>query len=89
MKRLEEKVFGVVQGVFYRAFLKNEAKKLGLVGEARNLSDGSVQIIAEGTEEVLQKFLDSFEKGHPYARVERIEKVWSEARGNFSGFSYF
>ena len=48
-KRIEIKVLGMVQGVFFRATTRDVAGKLGLKGTVRNMRDGSVEIIAEGT----------------------------------------
>ncbi len=48
-KRIEIKVLGMVQGVFFRSTTRDKAKKLGLKGTVRNMRDGSVEIIAEGT----------------------------------------
>jgi len=46
--RARIRVTGVVQGVGYRFFVRNVAASLGLAGEVRNLSDGSVEVVAEG-----------------------------------------
>lgn len=85
-KRLECIVRGEVQGVSYRAFVKETARGLGLVGFARNLADGAVEAVAEGEEEKLKTLLRALEEDHPYAHVERVAAVWSEPTGEFADF---
>ena len=46
MTRADVLIIGRVQGVFYRASAQQEAMRLGLVGEVRNLPDGSVEVVA-------------------------------------------
>jgi acylphosphatase len=86
MRRLELHIFGEVQGVSYRAFAQREAEKLGLVGYACNLPDGSVEVVVEGKAYELEAFLTHLREKHPFAQVERIEETWSPATGAFSDF---
>lgn len=86
MKRVHVFVSGRVQGVFFRAFAKNEADKLGLKGVARNLADGRVEVVAEGNKEELKQFLDILKSQHPFAIVSNIEIKWSDATKEFDGF---
>jgi acylphosphatase len=82
------RVSGKVQGVFFRASARNEALRLGLHGHARNLSDGSVEVIAEGSDEALQELEQWLRKGPPAARVDEV--VRSRHDGDVqSGFSVF
>jgi len=48
-------ISGRVQGVFYRASAQQEAMRLGLVGEVRNLPDGQVEAIVEGPKECVEE----------------------------------
>lgn len=57
IKHLNIKIYGQVQGVFFRASAKEEAEKLGVKIFPRNETDGSVFIEAEGEEEKLKKFV--------------------------------
>jgi len=72
-KRLEARVYGFVQGVGFRYFVKRNALKLGLSGYAKNLPDGSVEVVAEGSEESLLKLLHYLREGSPYSRVEKVD----------------
>ncbi len=66
-------ITGKVQGVFFRQSAKEKALELGLSGEAKNLRDGNVHIIASGTQEQLAAFTDWCKKGPPRADVTGVE----------------
>jgi len=85
-KRLEAQVFGVVQGVGFRMFVRREARRQGLSGCVRNCADGSVEAVAEGTEAQLRELLQALARGPHGSRVDRVESRWLEARGEFAGF---
>ncbi|MEW6329085.1 MAG: acylphosphatase [Candidatus Micrarchaeota archaeon] len=84
--RVNVKIFGLVQGVFFRAHTKDKARELGLAGWVRNSPDGSVECVAEGERGALEKFLAWCRTGPPSSRVERVEEQWLEFRGEFSSF---
>ena len=86
-KRLEARIHGVVQGVWFRASTRDQANRLGgLTGWVRNRVDGSVELVAEGPEETLQRLLAWCRQGPPGASVDEIQTTWSEPRGEFSQF---
>jgi len=84
--RVEVVISGRVQGVFYRASAQQEAMRLGLVGEVRNLPDGSVEAIAEGLRERIEDFIAWCRRGPPAAEVDNVRVRWSAARGEFRTF---
>lgn len=86
MKRMRIRVGGRVQGVFYRANTEKEAKSLELTGFVRNLSDGGVEITAEGDKESLEKLALWCQKGPPSAKVDEFDLSWEEPTGEFSDF---
>ncbi|MCS7208913.1 MAG: acylphosphatase [Fimbriimonadales bacterium] len=86
MQRLTAQVYGLVQGVGYRAFVQAEAQRLGLSGYVRNCMDGSVEVVAEGEPAQLEAFLNALRRGSVGARVREIECIWSEATGEFPYF---
>lgn len=89
MQHLNIKIFGRVQGVFFRLSAQYTAKKLSITGFVRNESDGTVYIEAEGKEENLQKFLTWCKKGPPWALVENIDFEYSTKLNNFPSFVIF
>lgn len=85
IKHLNIKVYGQVQGIFFRATAKEEAEKLGIKGFARNEPDGTVYIEAEGDKDNLDKFFAWCQKGPSLAKVEKV-KITEGPLKNFSGF---
>ncbi len=77
---------GKVQGVGFRYFTRNLAKKYGLKGYVRNLPDGTVEILAEGDEQTLRKFLEEVEKGPPLAEVTHMRFQFEDKEGGFEDF---
>lgn len=88
VKHLNIKISGFVQGIFYRATAKEEAEKHNITGFARNESDGSVYIEAEGEEENLDKFISWCHKGPPLAKVEKV-KTEEDSLKNFPSFNIY
>lgn len=84
-RHLSIKVYGKVQGVFYRATAKEVADSLGVKGFVRNQSDGSVYIEAEGTQAQLKQLVDWCSSGPPRAVVSNVEI----ADGTTVGFTAF
>jgi acylphosphatase len=85
MKHYNITVSGKVQGVFYRQSTLDIANQLGLSGFVRNETNGNVYIEAEGTEELLSKFLEWCKKGPPRAAVNHVKFSEGEIK-NFSSF---
>ncbi len=65
-------VSGRVQGVFFRASTREEARRLGLSGYARNLADGRVEVLACGPRAAVAELRDWLRQGPPLARVEAL-----------------
>ncbi len=80
-------IYGLVQGVFFRAHMQDEAIDLGVSGWVRNLQDGRVEAVLEGDEEVVRRLLKWCEKGPPAARVTDVKPTFEKHKGEFSGFS--
>ena len=72
------RITGRVQGVFFRLWTQEFASKLGLSGTVRNRSDGSVEVHALGSEEVLEAFQAGLWEGPPASSVDGVEVVESE-----------
>ena len=67
-------VSGRVQGVFFRASARDEALRLKLCGYAKNLADGTVELLACGDEAALDALERWLRRGPPAARVERVQR---------------
>lgn len=67
-------VSGHVQGVFFRASTQMRARGLGLVGRARNLDDGRVEVIAQGSDAALDALGRWLHDGPPAARVDAVAR---------------
>jgi acylphosphatase len=67
------RVTGRVQGVSYRAFAQRLARQLGVMGHARNLPDGSVEVLACGAPEAVAGLCEWLRRGPPHAEVTALE----------------
>ena len=79
-------ITGMVQGVLFRHSAKAQAEMLGLSGCAKNMDNGSVEIVAEGKRDNLEKLLQWAREGLRHAKVESIDYTWGEPTGTFSEF---
>jgi len=77
-------VYGWVQGVGFRAYVRWRAKELGLKGYAKNLPDGTVEVVAEGPEEALRKLADYLYVGP--GRVDDVRWEIVAGGGEFEDF---
>ncbi len=79
-------VTGKVQGVFFRSFVQEQADSLGLSGWVRNLKDGKLEILAQGSEENLKALKERLLQGPPLAQVQNIEANWTDYDKTYHGF---
>jgi len=86
MQRVHIIIHGFVQGVFFRSNTKRVALNLGLKGYARNLADGSVEVVAEGPESKIKELIDFCKKGPESAQVTKIDVKFENARDEFDSF---
>ena len=85
-KRIQLVIRGRVQGVYFRASAKREARQLGLTGWVKNRKDGAVELIAEGEEDQIKDFLSWAQHGPSTARVDRVETRWRSYTGEYPKF---
>ena len=71
-------VSGKVQGVFFRASTREQARRLGLRGHARNLADGRVEVVVAGDDDAVEALAQWLRRGPPMARVETVERSATE-----------
>ncbi|HEY3248963.1 MAG TPA: acylphosphatase [bacterium] len=74
-------VTGVVQGVGFRYFARRAARMLGVGGFARNLPDGRVEIVAEGSRESVERFVAEVHRGPPASAVADVRVEWEPPTG--------
>jgi len=86
MRRLHMIIHGRVQGVFFRASTEEKARALGLTGWVSNLRDGTVEVMAEGSEEKLRALLHWCHQGPDHAHVAKVDEEWGEATGTWNNF---
>jgi len=79
-------VHGRVQGVCFRAETIATARQLGLRGFARNLPDGTVEVVAAGEESALRQLLEFIHRGPEIARVDRVSATWGDTTPIGAGF---
>jgi acylphosphatase len=88
VSKIKIKVYGYVQGVFFRYTTRKVARKLGLTGFVKNLPDGTVYIEAEGALDKLNELLDFSKRGPKNAQVEKVEHEFMSSTNEFKGFDY-
>jgi len=74
---------GHVQGVYFRAFVKENAEKLGINGWVKNLLNGDVEAVFEGDEKEIEKLIEICRTGHPIANVTNVQIKWEKPEGIF------
>ncbi|MFA4891213.1 MAG: acylphosphatase [Candidatus Gracilibacteria bacterium] len=79
MKQAHFKISGHVQGVFYRAHARDEARRLNLKGIIQNMPDGSVEATLQGSEADLKQFKQWAHLGSPSSKPENVEMTLAEA----------
>lgn len=79
-------VSGKVQGVYFRATTRDEARSRGVDGWVRNLDDGRVEAVFEGDEDVVEEMVEFCHRGSDRAVVEDVDVEYGEPTGEFDGF---
>ena len=78
-------VTGRVQGVFFRAWTREQAEALGVAGWVRNAPDGHVEAHIEGDDAAVEQMIERMRGGPPSARVEDL-RTWDVEPCGFDGF---
>jgi acylphosphatase len=79
-------VSGRVQGVGFRFFAQDAARREGVSGLVRNLDDGMVEALAEGEADSLDRFEAALRRGPSRSRVEHVRVEGTEPTGRHTGF---
>lgn len=75
-----------MQGVGFRYFAIRAAREAGVTGTVRNLADGNVEAIAEGSAAAVSKFRAALEQGPSYGHVTRVDEIEMQPTGRYSEF---
>lgn len=86
MEKRQFTVYGRVQGVGFRFYTAQQGTKLALNGSVKNLSDGSVLIIAQGEKQAMDNLRQWLKAGSPAAKVEHIIEQEYVGGREFKGF---
>src|SRR5690349_6884897 len=79
-------VSGQVQGVGFRLWAQRRARALGLTGYVRNLNDGSVEVVGEGSQAALEQYLMALRRGPESAEVRAVLAQWAPCAGESDRF---
>jgi acylphosphatase len=82
-------ILGFVQGVGYRQYVKNNAKKLDLKGWVKNTDDGRVEVLAQGRKEDIEKLIKICEKGPFLSEVKSVDINWGKEDEQFESFETY
>ena len=78
---------GRVQGVFFRAYTRDEAKRLNLKGWVKNLTDGSVEALFTGDKESINQMIHWCHQGSPNSCVSDVTVIWLDKCMDTNDFS--
>ena len=82
-------VHGLVHGVFFRSNTRRVALDLGLKGYARNMPDGTVEVVAEGPEDRINELIEFCKKGSEAAQVDKVDVKFEKAVNEFDDFEIY
>ena len=85
-KQIILKIYGKVQGVFFREETRKKAKELNLAGSVKNEPDGTVRIVAEGEESELEEFTEWCRSSPDHTKVDKVEVEWFGSANHFHDF---
>ncbi|MFN2412882.1 MAG: acylphosphatase [Pyrinomonadaceae bacterium] len=79
-------ISGEVQGVGFRYFAQRSAARRQVVGYVKNLEDGRVEALAEGTAQTVEKFKHDLSAGPQFSKVAEVEEIVLEPSRAYSTF---
>ncbi|MBM3328017.1 MAG: acylphosphatase [Calditrichaeota bacterium] len=87
LKTIRMVASGRVQGVGFRAFVKDAADDFGLTGYVQNLFNGEVRVVATGEEAFINRFIDIIRRGNGHSRIEALEIDYLDRTESSTNFS--
>jgi len=86
MKRIHLTISGRVQGVGFRFYTRDIALETGVKGWVKNLPNGTVEIVAEGSKEEIETFMRQLKKGYLGRNISEIIEIEETYIGTFNSF---
>lgn len=86
MKQAHVYISGFVQGVGFRAYVRSKARKMGVTGWVRNLSDGRVEGVFQGEKEKVEELINKCKRGPFFSNTKNIVVEWEELKEKFNEF---
>lgn len=86
MKQAHVYVSGFVQGVGFRAYIRSKARKLGVTGWVRNLTDGRVEAVLQGDYKAINRVIFYCNRGPFFSSVTDVVVDWEEENEHFNEF---
>jgi len=80
-------ISGRVQLVMFRDFVQRRARSMKIKGTVQNLKNGNVEVVAQGEEENLKKFLTLLHTGSLLSRVDKVSVIWRNSSEKFDSFT--
>lgn len=80
-KAVKVEIFGTVQGIFFRSFVKEKADELGVKGYVRNKTNGSVEAWFEGNNKEVNKIVEICKKGPEHAVIKKMDILEESFQG--------
>lgn len=80
-------IHGNVQGIGYRYWMRSQARKLGLTGWVRNLSDGRVEAMVDGSKDKVEEIIIKCKQGPMLAGIKHLDIIWEKTKGEFEDFT--
>ena len=77
---------GIVQGVFFRKFVKENADALSLKGFVRNLETGEIEVFAEGEKDKIQEFIEKTKQGPAHSQIKDVLVEDKKFSGEYPDF---
>jgi|TARA_Y100000310_G_scaffold344480_1_gene457477 acylphosphatase len=74
-------ITGLVQGMFFRAFIKENAERLNVKGFCRNLEDGRVEVFLEGDSGEVNKMMELCKQGPKHSQVKKVQEKSERFQG--------
>lgn len=87
MHEIHAIVSGRVQMVMFRDFATRKARKLRLTGFVQNLADGTVEVLAQGGRDALERYIAYLNKGSVLSRVDKVAVDWRIPDKSFDAFT--